>query len=122
MTKSNEQSVMLYLGRLECCFADHRNAHVKMRGDSMPNHSDEPRHRHHYHVAHPRWGTLGRCMFSQQPNADRGRMFDSARLAATSQNAADLARDQRALEAQLRDIRHDQRDIDRDEQRFERWR
>jgi hypothetical protein len=33
-----------------------------------------------------------------------------------------LARDHRALEAQLRDIRHDQRDIYRDEQSYQRWR
>jgi hypothetical protein len=37
-------------------------------------------------------------------------------------SAADLARDQRALDAQLRDIRHDQRDIYRDEQSYQRWR
>jgi hypothetical protein len=49
-------------------------------------------------------------------------MFDGARLAATSQNAADLARDQRALEAQLRDISHNQGDIDRDEKSYQRWR
>jgi hypothetical protein len=32
------------------------------------------------------------------------------------------ARDQRALDAQLRDIRHNQRDIYRDEQSYQRWR
>jgi hypothetical protein len=44
------------------------------------------------------------------------------REAAAARDAADLARDQRALEAQLRDIRHDQRGIYRDEQSYQRWR
>ena len=51
---------------------------------------------------------------------DRARLnadIRCGREAAAARDAADLARDQRALEAQLRDIRHDQRDIDRDEQR-----
>jgi len=44
------------------------------------------------------------------------------REAAAARDAADLARDQRALEAQLRDIRHDQRDLYRDEQSYQRRR
>ena len=56
---------------------------------------------------------------------DRARLNEDIRCgreAAAARDAADLARDQRALEAQLRDIRHDQRDIYRDEQSYQRWR
>jgi len=56
---------------------------------------------------------------------DRARLNEDIRCgrdATAARDAADLARDQRALEAQLRDIRHDQRDIYRDEQSYRRWR
>ena len=56
---------------------------------------------------------------------DRARLNEDIRWgreAAAAKDAADLARDQRALQAHLRDIRHDQRDIDRDEQSYQRWR
>jgi hypothetical protein len=56
---------------------------------------------------------------------DRARLNEDIRCgreAAAAKDAADLARDQRALEAQLRDIRHDQRDLYRDEQSYQRWR
>ena len=56
---------------------------------------------------------------------DRTRLNEDIRCgreAAAARDATDLARDQRALEAQLRDIRHDQRDIYRDEQSYQRWR
>ena len=56
---------------------------------------------------------------------DRARLNEDIRCgreAAAARDAADLARDQRALEAQLRDIRHDQRDIYRDDQSYQRWR
>jgi hypothetical protein len=56
---------------------------------------------------------------------DRARLNEDIRCgreAAAARDAADLARDQRALEAQLRDIRHDQRDIYRDGQIYQRWR
>jgi hypothetical protein len=46
----------------------------------------------------------------------------SGREAAAARHAADLARDQRALKAQLCDIHRDQRDIYRDEQSYQRWR
>jgi len=44
---------------------------------------------------------------------DRARLNEDircGRTAAASRDAADLARDQRALDAQYRDIRHDRRD------------
>jgi hypothetical protein len=44
------------------------------------------------------------------------------RQGAAARDAADLARDQRALNAQLRYIRHDQHDIYRDEQSYQRCR
>ena len=53
---------------------------------------------------------------------DRARLNEDirrGRQAAASRDAADLARDQRALDAQLRDIRHDQRDLRNDY--FRRW-
>jgi len=56
---------------------------------------------------------------------DRARLNEDIRCgreAAAARDAADLARDQRALDAQLRDIRHDQRDLYRDEQSYQRWR
>jgi hypothetical protein len=56
---------------------------------------------------------------------DRVRLNEDIRCsreAAAAREAADLARDQRALEAQLRDIRHDQRDIYRDDQSYQHWR
>ena len=56
---------------------------------------------------------------------DRARLNEDIRCgrdAAAARDAADLARDQRALEAQVRDIRHDQRDIYSDEQSYRRWR
>ena len=40
------------------------------------------------------------------------------RQAAAARDSADLARDQRALDTQLRDIRHDQHEIYREEQSF----
>ena len=52
---------------------------------------------------------------------DRARLQEDIRCgreAAAAREAADLARDQRALEAQLRDIRHDQHEIYREEQSF----
>ena len=48
---------------------------------------------------------------------DRARMDEDIRCgreAAAARDAADLARDQRALDAQLRDIRRDRRDLYRD--------
>jgi hypothetical protein len=56
---------------------------------------------------------------------DRTRLNEDIRCgreAAAARDAADLAHDQRALEAQLRDIRHDQGDIYGDEQRYQHWR
>jgi hypothetical protein len=56
---------------------------------------------------------------------DRARLNEDIRCgreAAAARDAADLARDQRALQAQLRDIRHDQHDLYRDEQSYQRWR
>jgi hypothetical protein len=56
---------------------------------------------------------------------DRARLNEDIRCGrqtAAARDAADLARDQRALDAQLRDIRHDRRDIYRDEQSYQRWR
>ena len=56
---------------------------------------------------------------------DRARLNEDIRCgreAAAARDAADLARDQRALEAQLRDIRHEQRDIYRDDQSYQHWR
>ena len=56
---------------------------------------------------------------------DRARLDENIRCgreAAAARDTADLAGDQRALDAQLRDIRHDQRDIYRDEQSYQRWR
>jgi hypothetical protein len=53
---------------------------------------------------------------------DRARLDDDirwGRSAAASHDAADLARDQRALEAQMRDIRHDRTDLRRD---YRDWR
>ena len=55
---------------------------------------------------------------------DRARLNEDIRCgrqAAAARDAADLARDQRALQAQLRDIRHDRHDIYRDES-YRRWR
>jgi hypothetical protein len=48
---------------------------------------------------------------------DRARMNEDIRCgrqAAAARDAADLARDQRALDAQYRDVRHDYRDRDHD--------
>jgi hypothetical protein len=48
---------------------------------------------------------------------DRARLNEDircGRTAAARREAADLARDQRALDAQLRDIRHDRSDVRRD--------
>ena len=56
---------------------------------------------------------------------DRARLNEDIRCgreAAAARDAADPARGQRALEAQLRDIRHNQNDIYRDEQSYQRWR
>src|SRR5262250_3265482 len=56
---------------------------------------------------------------------DRARLSEDIRCGrqtAAARGAADLARDQRALEAQLRDIHHDRRDLYRDEQSYQRWR
>ena len=53
---------------------------------------------------------------------DRARLNEDIRCgrqSAASRDAADLARDQRALDAQLRDVRHDQRNLRSDY--FRRW-
>lgn len=56
---------------------------------------------------------------------DRARLNYDIRLgrsAAASREAADLARDRRALRAELRDIHHDRRDIYRDHLYRNSWR
>lgn len=57
--------------------------------------------------------------------ADQARLNEDIRCgrsAAAARDAQDLARDQRAYNAQVRDVRHDQRDIRRDSYYGRDWR